>query len=158
MDDVDIDAVALAETGQSLGEVGAGGVDRAADQKQRVGRARRAADDGDDAPLGRLQHRPEQFAEPHGGEIFQREAVVEGRIGHFQEVAAARRPGIVDQHVAASELVLHEAMQRLAGFQRFQVAREGERLRPGIADRGRGGVEIGLRGGGEHGLRALARE
>jgi hypothetical protein len=158
MDHVDVDAVALAEAGEPLGEVGAGGIHRAADQEQRVGGARRTADDADDAPLGRLEHRPEQFGETHGREVFQREAVMERRIGHFEEIAAARRTGIVHQHVAASELVPHEGVQRLAGFERLQVAREGEGFWPGIADRGRGRIEIGLRGGGEHGLRPFARE
>ena len=81
-------------------------------------------------PSRLLQHRPEQFREPHAGEIFQREAVVERLVGHLEEIAAARRAGIVHQHVAAPELLLHEGVQRLAGLELLQVAREGERLRP----------------------------
>ena len=52
MDHVDVDAVLLAEARQPLGEIRAGGIHRAADEKQRVGRARRAADDVDHAALG----------------------------------------------------------------------------------------------------------
>src|SRR5258708_15443981 len=40
----------------------------------------------------------------------------------------------------------------------FQVVREGKRLLSHLADRIRRRVEIGLRGCGEHGLRAFARE
>src|SRR5262249_4121622 len=76
----------------------------------------------------------------------------------LKKIAAARRAGIVDEHVAAPELVLHKGMQRLASLELPQVAREGERLRAGIADRARRRIEVLLRGRGEHGLRALARE
>src|SRR5689334_9606387 len=45
VNDIDVDVVAVAHRGDALGEIGKGGIDRAADQEIRSGRARRAADD-----------------------------------------------------------------------------------------------------------------
>ena len=158
MDHVDVHAVLLAEPGEPLGEIRHRGIDRAADRNSASGVRAAPPMMLTTWPSRFLQHRPEQFREPHAGEIFQREAVVERLVGQFEEIAAARRARIVHQHVAAPGLVLHEGVQRLAGLELFQIAREGERLRPGIADLGRGLVEILLRGCRQHGLRALARE
>src|SRR5262249_4068659 len=91
-------------------------------------------------------------------EEFQREAVQPDRIGQFQERARAGRARVVDEHVTTLEAFVHAAEQLFARLELAQIAGDGERLRPLRRDRLGGGGEILLGGGGEHGLRTLARE
>src|SRR5262244_3396397 len=158
MNDVDVDVIAIAELGEPLGKVSHRRIDRAADQEFGIGGACGAPDDVDDAPLRSLQQRPEQPGEPHATEELQREAVEPDRIGQLQERARARRARIVDEHIATLEAFVDAAEQLLARLELAQIAGDGERLRPLRRDRLGGGGEILLGGGGEHGLRTLARE
>src|SRR5262249_9864967 len=158
VDHVDVDAVAHAELRQPLGEVRERRIDRAADQEFGLGRARGAADDGDDVALRGLEQQPEQPREPHRGEILERKAVKEGIVGELEEIAGAGAPRVVDQNVAAPEAFLDAGKELFAGRKVREVSREGERCRPFGGDRLGGGGEIVGRGGRQHALRPLARE
>ncbi len=89
---------------------------------------------------------------------LQREAVGPGVIRKFEKTAAACRPGIVDQHVAALEAFADLLEHLFAGFQRSQVAGNRQRLE---ASGGNGFGAFGKRrwiGRREHRLRTLTRE
>ena len=159
MDDVDVDVVAVAQADEAFREIGEGGVDRATDQEFRPGRARRAADDVDDAAMRRLQERPEQPRHAHRAEELEREAVGPCLVGKRQEIAAARRARIVDEHVAAAEARVDLGMDLLAALERTQIGGDRHRRRPaGRGDDFRAFGQIGRVRCRQHRLRALARE
>ena len=82
-----------------------------------------------------------------------------GRVRNVEERARAGCTGRVDQDVATAEPLFCGGEHGLAGLELAQVAGADHRLEPAALDDGfRGRREVRLRGGCEHGLRALARE
>src|SRR5207245_7619508 len=55
------------------------------------------------------------------------------RIGQVQECARARRPRVVDEHIATAEALVHPVEQLLTCRERAQIAGHRERLRPSAA-------------------------
>ena len=105
-----------------------------------------------------LEQRPEQPAHPHAAEEFQRIAVEPGVIRQIEIVAGLGRAGGIDQDIAALEALLHTGEHLLAAFELAQVGGDRERRGAGLRDRLARRRQVGLRRGGNHGLRALARE
>ena len=155
VDGVDVDAGALAEHREPLGEIGHRCVDRAADQEIGAGTSRGAADDVDDVALRRSQHRPEQPTEPHAGEEFEREAVLPDRVGEVDERARPCRARRIHENVAPPVTFGDGAEDRLAALDRSQISGDNGRPRgSGRRDLAGRPREIGRRCRGEHGLRA----
>src|SRR4029077_1017524 len=116
MDDIDVDAVALAELRQRLGEISHRRIDRRTDREIGPRRARCAAADIDDETLGGLEHRPKQPAHAHAAEELERIAIEPRLVRQIGEIAGSRRAGRAHQYVAAVEFVLHAVEHLLAAF------------------------------------------
>src|SRR5262249_33474082 len=121
MDDIHIDIVAIADGGESLGEIRKGRVHRPADQEVGSRRSCRRPDDVDDASVRRLEQRPEQPRQPHGREIFQSKSIGERIVRKFEKITTTRCTGIVDKDVAAFEFFVDCLEQLLAAGKRPQI-------------------------------------
>src|SRR5215475_554630 len=106
---------------------------------------------------------PEQPAEAHAAEEFQRESVEPEVVGQLREATGPRRARVVDEHITALEALVDIGKYLLATGERAQVTGDGQRLRrarlfgvPGDLLRCLGERRRIRRG--KHGLRALFRE
>ena len=110
-------------------------------------------------PCAALSSGQNSSRQPHRGVELEREAVGPGLVRLLEEFSAFGRAGIVDQHVAALEALVHLGEHLLAAGKRAQIAGNRHRRRPARrGDRLRAFGEIGRVRRRQHGLRALARE